>query len=73
MQEIRIGVQMPEKSSPRSTKYPFNRMAVGDSVCFNAYVDHAKIRRAAHCYGQYKGWKFTTRIVDHELVIWRTK
>lgn len=67
---VEDGVPMPERASARS-KYPFAGMKVGASCFFAGERANGKAYRAAMAYGSSRGWKFSGRVVDGGLRIWR--
>ncbi len=62
------------KTAPTSrSKYPFDKMNVGDSFEVTDQNMFASTRVAAIGYGKRKGQKFTSRSRDGVLTIWRTE
>ncbi len=63
---------------PSNSKYPFNKMEIGDSVLVPGSMDTKKVYSAARNIGQRTGKKFCSRIeIDSEglkgLRVWRVK
>jgi len=54
----------------KKKKYPFAEMEIGDSIFF-AEPAVKKARSYAHAFGASHGMKFTTRLVDGGVRIWR--
>ena len=67
--EIEQNVVMPEKHA----RYPFNQMEVGDSffVPEGANTPRQNTSSAASYAGHRLGRKFTTRLVDGGVRVWR--
>lgn len=77
MYEIESGVQIPSKR--RASKYPFERMQVGDSFAVpvlhgaDAGALAAALRTSAYAFGKEQNIKFTVRLnEDRSLArVWR--
>lgn len=75
--QIEKDVPIPADDSRRVSKYPFRDMEVGDSffvACENGNPAKAAIavRSSAIIWGKRKGHrKFTTRIVEGGVRVWR--
>ena len=54
----------------KSKKYPFSEMEIGDSILFGE-SDMKAARSYSHAFGVRHGMKFTTRLVDGGMRIWR--
>ena len=57
-------------------KYPFSEMSVGDSFLVSpeeSGIAEMSIRAAARMYGMRNKMKFTCRIVDGGIRVWRIK
>lgn len=76
MYKIEKNIPVPAARS-RVTKYPFDKMDVGDSflIVKQDGEEHEKIRMkavgAACGYAKTKGWKFRTRKEGENLRVWR--
>jgi hypothetical protein len=71
--QIEKGVPVPE-ATDRKTKYPFAKMAVGDSFSFPV-SDRHKITNAACAWARYtgNGAKFRTLTSGDVSRVWRVK
>lgn len=67
--EIEKNVPLPETG--RSTKYPFVRMSVGDSVFFPNEQMNGRAYRAAMSCGDRHGSRFVARPEAKGIRIWR--
>lgn len=56
----------------KKKKYPFAEMEVGDSILF-CESDMKSARSCSHAFGVRHGMKFTTRLVDGGMRIWRVE
>ena len=63
---FKIDKDVPPPASSGRTKYPFAKMAVGDS-----FTGDSRAAAAASAYSRRTGIKFTTRTVDGVIRIWR--
>jgi hypothetical protein len=54
----------------KKKKYPFAEMEIGDSIFFAEYAMKSA-RSCSHAFGVRNGMKFTTRLVDGGMRIWR--
>jgi hypothetical protein len=75
--QIDKAINLPLEIPPVS-KYPFNKMEIGDSVLIPGNMDTKKVYSAARCHAQRAGKKFCSRIeIDSEglkgLRVWRVK
>jgi hypothetical protein len=68
---VEIEKDVPLPSSGRSTKYPFVRMSVGDSVFFPNEQINGKAYRAAKSCGDRNGRTFVARREGEGIRIWR--
>ena len=80
MFQIESGVEIPPQSQPlRKTKYPFNRLNVGDSFVFPVSTDEDReaiqnrLQSAAANWGRSRGMRFVTRRVTQGIRVWRVK
>ena len=80
MFQIESGVEIPPQSQPwRKTKYPFNRLNVGDSFVFPVATDEDReavqnrLQSAAANWGRSRGMRFVTRRVTQGIRVWRVK
>ena len=74
MPEIEKGVPLPKKGShSKGTKYPFAKMAIGDSVFFANEPAGANSLPAigARMYAKASSKKFVSRKMDGGVRIWR--
>lgn len=76
MLTIEKNIPIPEAARGRpkgKTKHGFENMDVGDSVFFDGYtsVQNASPYQSAALYGKKYGKKFSGRILDGGLRIWR--
>lgn len=76
MLKIEKNVPIPEATRGRGrgkTKHGFENMDVGDSMFFDGYssVQNATPYQSAALHGKKFGKKFSGRIVDGGLRIWR--
>ena len=69
MLEIEKFVPIPDGYSKKK-KYPFAEMEVGDSILFAEHEMKAA-RSCSHAFGVRHSMKFTTRLVDGGMRIWR--
>ena len=80
MFQIESGVEIPPQSQPlRKTKYPFNRLNVGDSFVFPVATDEDReavqnrLQSAAANWGRSRGMRFVTRRMTQGIRVWRVK
>ena len=80
MFQIESGVEIPQQDKPvRKTKYPFNRLNVGDSFVFPVGIDddreaiQNRLQSAAANWGRSRGMRFVTRRVTQGIRVWRVK
>ena len=80
MFQIESGVEIPPQAQPlRKTKYPFNRLNVGDSFVFPVATDEDReavqnrLQSAAANWGRSRGMRFVTRRVTQGIRVWRVK
>jgi len=72
--EVQIGREMP---APRSNRYPFRRMNVGESFVVNLENREKRpslhlVVKAASIAGKRHNMKFSSRILDERTIgIWR--
>lgn len=79
--KVESGVPIPKITRVRTTgtRYPFDRMQLGDSFAVPMKDDSEetvlnRVRTAIHRYVKDYGGKFTVRVMDDETVrVWRTK
>lgn len=72
---VESGIPVPPKPRPgggASRKYPFPSMEVGDSF-FMPKGKPRVIATAACMFARPRGWKFTCRVVDGGVRVWRVK
>ena len=71
--QIDTGVPLPpERAYSVRFRYPFERMAVGDS--FLCPDNHIKsVRAAAHQFGKRTTKRFVTRMTPDGLRVWRVQ
>lgn len=79
MDEIAIesGVPLPTKETKKS-RYPFARMNVGDSFLIegaknSSSYEAMRVRSAASHYARRDGKKFTVRVVEGGIRVWRVE
>ena len=70
--QIEDGVPLPNPEQKGPSKYPFRRMKIGQSF-FAKLADYAKLRCAAYYYKQKHGMRFSVRLQDKGVRVWRTK
>lgn len=68
--EYKIEKNIPIPAS--RSKYPFNKMEIGESVFFE-YVFGLKARSAADSYGRAHKKRFVSRKVESGLRVWRVE
>jgi len=79
MQLKKILKDIPLPKRGREPVYPFAEMKVGDSFLYSDKTDRKSVMAASASYSQYsrrntKGkWKFTQRVTDEGIMIWRVK
>ena len=69
MMEIYTDIPIPKMRGI----YPWDQLGVGHSIKFDNCTKFKTIRSSAFNAGKKRGWKFTTKIVDGTLWIWRVK
>jgi len=69
--KIENHVPAPELKKGPEPKYPFGKMAVGESVFLMDFSDADKAYDAAKKYGQRNGMKFSRRKSEGGVRIWR--
>ncbi len=67
---IETGIPAP-KSKYGNTKYPFERMAVGDSFLVAAGVAHRVSAAASSRAKRHPGEQYVVRTVDGGMRVWR--
>lgn len=71
---IEKGVALPKgKRSEKSTKYPFKSMEVGDSFLVPDFTSIVSLRSQASVTGRTLGKKFSVRLVEQGVRIWRVE
>jgi hypothetical protein len=71
MYDIENAVKLPEPHLTKN-KYPFSKMQVGDSFFVQSDTFQCLPYKAAKNYCSRTGKKFSGRLVDGGLRIWRT-
>ena len=73
MFEIEKGIPMIAKATGRATKFPFNKMEVGDSflVLRDQIKSEGAFRVSARSYGVHHNKKFSVRKVENGFRCWR--
>jgi hypothetical protein len=72
--EINIPIP-PAMHGGSQTRYPFNQLAVGESVLFPCTTAHArhKARKAAYQRATRLKWEITVRSLPDGVRVWRHK
>ena len=66
-------VPLPAGYNGPNRRYPFHEMEVGDSFLIpGARVNHG-VRATAYHFGRRHNMKFTCRMVDEGMRVWRVK
>jgi len=72
MIEIRSYIPKPEKKVGPPTKYPFEKMSVGDSFIYKIKPgeDLRIIQRSIHSTAKQRGFEITTRSTKDTVTVW---
>lgn len=71
---IEKGVALPKgKRAEKSTKYPFKSMEVGDSFLVPDGTNVVSLRAHASASGRALGRRFSVRLVEQGVRIWRVE
>jgi hypothetical protein len=74
MIEINHNIPLPLKGSKKWSKYPFEKMEIGDSFLFSSdKTKHLTARSSACLKAKKLSRKFAVRITDEGVRIWRTE
>jgi len=52
---IEKGIKLTDQRVPRTLKYPFNEMDIGDSFRVDSFIDSKRVRAASHIWRQTNG------------------
>lgn len=75
MIKINKGIEMPKTTQGRPSKYPFEKMEVGDSFEYPKGIYKGSLLSAAKNWAKRnnKKWDFSVRTIDGKFRLWRTK
>ena len=66
---ITIEKNIPMPARTRTSKYPFDKLTVGDS--FFVQAKKGTLAAAANSAAKRLGWKFSVRVVEGGVRVWR--
>lgn len=69
--KIDKGMPLPPLARGVKAKYPFAQVKVGDSFLFDKGVSYQSARTYAYTKGRQLKRKFSTRLIDGRVRVWR--
>jgi len=69
--QIEKNVPAPKSTRGRTSKYPWDKMQVNDSIAIDDPDQHHNARSSAAQYGARHNKKFVSKVVDGVMRIWR--